>query len=48
MTEASGSIEHYQVHVHREGADDYTWSLFAPQNQASAKLFEIHYHRSPS
>jgi hypothetical protein len=46
MTEASGSVEHYQVHVHQDGADDYTWALFAQQNNAWAKLFEIHYHRS--
>ena len=46
MTEASGSVEHYQVHVHRDGADDYTWALFAPQNDTWAKLFEVHYHRT--
>jgi hypothetical protein len=46
MTAASGSVEHYQVHVHQDGADDYTWALFSPQNDSWAKLFEIHYHRT--
>jgi hypothetical protein len=46
MTEASGAVERYQVHVHRDGADDYTWTLFAPQNDSWAKLFEVHYHRT--
>ena len=44
MTEASGAVEPYQVHVHQDGADDYTWALFAPQKDTWAKLFEIHYH----
>ncbi len=46
MTEATGSVEHYQVHVHQDGADDYTWTLFAPQGDSWSKLFEIHYHRT--
>jgi len=46
MTEATGSVEHYQVHVHQDGADDYTWALFAPQGDSWSKLFEIHYHRT--
>lgn len=46
MTEASGAVQHYQVHVHQDGKDDYTWTLFASQNDAWAKLFEIHYHRT--
>ena len=46
MTEASGAVEHFQVQVHRDSADDYTWSLYASQNDAWAKLFEVHYHRT--
>ena len=46
MTEATGSVEHFQVHVHQDGADDYTWALFAPQGDSWSKLFEIHYHRT--
>lgn len=45
MTEATGSVGHYQVHTHQTGADDYTWALFAPQGDSWAKLFEVHYHR---
>lgn len=45
MTEATGSIGHYQVHTHQDGPDDYTWALFAPQADAWAKLFEVRYHR---
>jgi hypothetical protein len=47
-TEANGSLSHYQVHTHQDGADDYTWALFAPQKDAWVKLFEIHYHRTQS
>ena len=46
MTEATGSVEHYQVHVHQDGADEYTWALFAPQGDSWSKLFEVHYHRT--
>jgi hypothetical protein len=46
MTEASGLVEQYRVHVHQDGADDYTWTLFAPQKDIWAKLLEIHYHRT--
>jgi hypothetical protein len=46
MTEASGTIDHFQVHLHQDGADDYTWALFAPQADSWSKLFEIQYHRT--
>jgi hypothetical protein len=45
MTEATGSIGHYQVHTHQTGPDDYTWALFQPQGDSWMKLFEVHYHR---
>jgi hypothetical protein len=48
MTEPDGSVGHYQVHTVQNGADDYTWSLFASQKDAWVKLFEIHYHRTQS
>jgi hypothetical protein len=46
LTEATGSVGHYQVHTHQTSADDYTWALFQPQGDSWAKLFEIHYHRT--
>ncbi len=46
MTEATGSVDHFQVHLHQDGVDDYTWALFAPQADSWSKLFEIHYHRT--
>jgi hypothetical protein len=48
MTESNGTVGHYQVHTVQNGADDYTWSLFASQKDAWVKLFEIHYHRTQS
>lgn len=46
MTESNGSVGHYQVRTVQNGADDYTWTLFASQKDAWVKLFEIHYHRT--
>jgi hypothetical protein len=46
MTEATGSVGHFQVRTHQTGADDYTWALFQPQGDSWTKLFEIHYHRT--
>jgi hypothetical protein len=46
MTEATGTVDHFQVHAHQDGADDYTWALFAPQGDSWTKLFDIHYHRT--
>jgi hypothetical protein len=46
MTEASGSVSHFQVHTVQTGSDDYTWALFLLKNDAWEKLFEIHYHRT--
>jgi hypothetical protein len=46
MTEATGSVGHFQVHTRQTGADDYTWALFAQQAGTWTKEFEIHYHRT--
>jgi hypothetical protein len=46
MTEADGSVSHFQVHTVQTGSDDYTWPLFALKKDAWVKLFEIHYHRT--
>ncbi|HEY4379918.1 MAG TPA: hypothetical protein VGN01_06195 [Acidobacteriaceae bacterium] len=46
MTEATGSVGHFQVHTHQTGADDYTWALFASQGDSWTKLLEVHYHRT--
>jgi hypothetical protein len=46
MTEANGSVSHFQVHTVQTGVDDYTWALFASKKDAWVKLFEIHYHRT--
>jgi hypothetical protein len=46
MTEASGSVNRFQVHTVQTGSDDYTWALYALKKDAWAKLFEIHYHRT--
>jgi hypothetical protein len=48
MAESNGSVNHFQVHTHQDGADDYTWALFASRKDAWVKLFEIHYHRTQS
>ena len=48
VTESNGSVSHYQVHTIHDGADDYTWALFAPQKDAWVKQFELHYHRTQS
>ena len=46
MTEANGSVNHFQVHTVQDGSDDYTWALFALRKDDWVKLFEIHYHRT--
>lgn len=43
--ESSGTAGHYQVRVHKDGADDYTWALFAQQEAKWAPLFQVKYHR---
>jgi hypothetical protein len=48
VTESNGSVNHFQVHTHQDGADDYTWALFTSQKDSWVKLFEIHYHRTQS
>jgi hypothetical protein len=37
MTEATGSVGHYQVRTHQTAPDDYTWALFQPQGDSWAK-----------
>jgi hypothetical protein len=46
MTEATGSVGHFQVRTHQTGADEYTWALFAPQGDSWTRLLEVHYHRT--
>lgn len=46
MTEATGSVGHFQVRTHQTAPDDYTWALFALQAGTWTKEFEIHYHRT--
>jgi hypothetical protein len=46
MTEANGSVNHFQVHTVQTGSDAYTWALFALQKDVWVKLFEIQYHRT--
>ena len=43
--ESDGSSGHYQVHVHQDGADDFTWALFRPSGDGWAPMFQIKYHR---
>jgi hypothetical protein len=43
--ESDGSSGHYQVHVHQDGADDFTWALFRPNGDGWAPMFQIKYHR---
>jgi hypothetical protein len=46
LTEATGTVGHYQVHTNQTGADDYIWALFQPHADSWTKLFEVHYHRT--
>jgi hypothetical protein len=48
MTESNGSVSRYQVSTLQQGADDYTWTLFASRKDAWVELFAIHYHRTES
>ena len=36
---------HYQVHMKKDGVDDYTWSLFSNSGGVWSPAFEVKYHR---
>lgn len=45
ISNADGTPAHYQVHIKKSGADDYTWSLFANSGGSWSPMFEVKYHR---
>jgi hypothetical protein len=45
ISNADATAAHYQVHMKRDGADDYTWALLANSGGAWSKMFEVKYHR---
>jgi hypothetical protein len=45
ISNADGTSAHYQVHMKKSSADDYTWSLFASSGGSWSPMFEVKYHR---
>ena len=43
--ESDGTVGHYQLHVHQDDADDYTWALFGQRDGVWSPQFQIKYHR---
>lgn len=45
ISNGDGTTAHYQIHMKKDGMDDYTWSLFSNSGGVWSPAFEVKYHR---